>query len=194
MSTNRDDKSARFEETAIPFLSAVHGMARRLARNAEDGRELAQETYLRAYRTFDNFRPGTNCKAWLLTILYSVFVNRYRKAQREPKTVSMEEFEERVQRPFEAAEPAPAAPRPGAAPEWSDRAVEEAFTALPESFREVVLLVDVEELSYEEAAAALVCPVGTVRSRLFRARKLLQVSLRDHAQRAGYGEGERKRE
>jgi RNA polymerase sigma-70 factor (ECF subfamily) len=189
MSTNPNDKRTRFEETAIPFLAAVHGMARRLTRNAEDARELAQETYLRAYRTFENFRPGTNCKAWLLTILYSVFVNRYRKARREPRTVSVEELEERFQATAEA-ETAPE--RAGAPPQWNDREVEEAFGLLPNDFRAVVLLVDVEELSYEEAAAALDCPIGTVRSRLFRARKLLAAALKDYARRAGYGKGERK--
>jgi RNA polymerase sigma-70 factor (ECF subfamily) len=191
MSSNPDDKRRRFEETALPFLPAVHGFARRLSRHAEDARELAQETFLRAYRTFDNFRPGTNCRAWLFTILYSVFVNRYRKKQREPKTVSVDELEERFASSVAAVEPPHFASQAGGAVEWSDREVEEAFEALPESFREVVLMVDVGELSYEEAAAALGCPVGTVRSRLFRARKLLYAALTDYARRAGYGTPER---
>jgi RNA polymerase sigma-70 factor (ECF subfamily) len=191
MSTDRDDKRQRFEETAIPFLSAVHGMARRLTRNAEDAKELAQETFLRAYRTFENFRPGTNCKAWLFTILYSIFINRYHKARREPKTVSVNDLEERF---HAATEGTAEGSRVGAAPEWSDRDVEEAFGRLSEDFRAVVLMVDVEELSYEETAAALGCPVGTVRSRLFRARKLLHAALQDYARRAGYGKGERNRQ
>jgi RNA polymerase sigma-70 factor, ECF subfamily len=191
MSTDRDDKRRRFEETAIPFLSAVHGMARRLSRNAEDAKELAQETFLRAYRTFENFRPGTNCKAWLFTILYSVFINRYHKARREPNTVSVDDLEERF---HAAAEGTEEGSRAGAAPAWSDRDVEEAFGQLSEDFRAVVLMVDVEELSYEEAAAALGCPVGTIRSRLFRARKLLHTALQDYARRAGYGNGERNRQ
>jgi len=191
MSTDRDDKRRRFEETAIPLLSAVHGMARRLTRNAEDAKELAQETFLRAYRTFENFRPGTNCKAWLFTILYSVFINRYHKARREPKTVSVDDLEERF---HAATEGTKESSRAGAAPAWSDRDVEEAFGRLSEDFRAVVLMVDVEELSYEETAAALGCPVGTVRSRLFRARKLLHTALQDYARRAGYGNGKRNRQ
>jgi RNA polymerase sigma-70 factor (ECF subfamily) len=180
-----EEKSSRFEATALPFLPAVYNAACRLARNAEEARDLAQETYLRAYRTFENFRPGTNCKAWLLTILYSIFVNRYRKKQREPKTVPLEELEERF--PCAAAEE-PVTPQQtaGSPPQWTNREVEEAFRELPESFRAVVLLVDVEELSYEEAAAALGVPVGTVRSRLSRARRQLSGALGEHARRAGY--------
>lgn len=183
MSDAHIDRRERFERTALPFLGAVHGTARRLTRSAEDARELAQETYLRAFRTFESFRPGTNCKAWLLTILYSIFVNRYHKAKRTPKTVSLDGLEERLAAAPESAERASPAGRP---PEWSDAEVEAAFERLPEDFRTVVLMVDVEELTYEEAAEALSCPVGTVRSRLFRARKLLAAALEDHARRAGY--------
>jgi RNA polymerase sigma-70 factor (ECF subfamily) len=181
MSDARIEKRDRFERTALPFLAAVYGMARRLTRSEEDARELSQETFLRAFRTFENFRPGTNCKAWLLTILHSIFVNRYRKAKRAPITVSLEGLEERLAAP-EFMEAAPA----GKPPEWSDAEVEAAFVRLPVDFRAVVLMVDVEELTYEEAAAALSCPVGTVRSRLFRARKLLAAALEEHARRAGY--------
>jgi RNA polymerase sigma-70 factor, ECF subfamily len=175
------EKRERFERTALPFLAAVYGMARRLTRSEEDASELSQETFLRAFRTFENFRPGTNCKAWLLTILHSIFVNRYRKAKRAPITVPLEGLEERLAGP-ESIEPGAA----GKPPEWSDAEVEAAFARLPVDFRSVVLMVDVEELTYEETAAALSCPVGTVRSRLFRARKLLAAALEEHARRAGY--------
>jgi RNA polymerase sigma-70 factor, ECF subfamily len=180
MSETASEKRERFEKTALPFLPAVHGAARRLTGSAEDARELAQETFLRAFRTFEGFRPGTNCKAWLLTILYSIFVNLYHKAKRTPRTVSIEGLEERLAAPPEMAV------RPGQPPQWSDAEVEAAFARLPEGFQAILLLVDVEELTYEEAAVALSCPVGTVRSRLFRARKLLAAALEDHARRAGY--------
>ncbi len=183
MSETASEKRERFEKTALPFLPTVHGAARRFTRNSEDARELAQETFLRAFRTFEGFRPGTNCKAWLLTILYSIFVNRYHKAKRTPTTVPLDELEERLAAAPEPAEPAALAGRP---PSWSDAEVEAAFARLPEGFQTVVLLVDVEELTYEEAAAALSVPVGTVRSRLFRGRKLLAAALEDHARRAGY--------
>ncbi len=106
MSETASEKRERFEKTALPFLPAVHGAARRLTRNSEDARELAQETFLRAFRTFAGFRPGTNCKAWLLTILYSIFVNRYHKEKRAPRTVSLEGLEERLAAPPEPAGPA----------------------------------------------------------------------------------------
>src|SRR5687768_14921285 len=89
------DKRGRFEATAMPFMRAVYNTALRLSHRPEDASDLAQETFLRAYRTFDGFTAGTNCKAWLFTILYSVFVNRYRKEQRSPTGISIEALEER---------------------------------------------------------------------------------------------------
>jgi RNA polymerase sigma-70 factor (ECF subfamily) len=182
------ERRARFEAAALPHLKAAYNMALRLTRQTEDARDVVQETYLRAYRTFDNFRLGTNCKAWLFTILYSIFVNRYRKEQREPATLSVDELEEKFHRSLAAPERTESGAT-GRPPEWTDRMVEVAFDELPESFREVVLLVDVEELTYDEAAAALGCPIGTVRSRLSRARKALHVALEQYARRAGYLKG-----
>jgi RNA polymerase sigma-70 factor (ECF subfamily) len=180
------DRRARFEATALPYLRALHCAAVHLSHRSEDARDLVQETFLRAYRTFDGFTLGTNCKAWLLTILYSIFVNRYRKAQREPQVVPLEDLEERLEGLMVGSGPEQAhvdwkgGPLPGG-PE-----VERALASLPEPYRDALLLVDVQELTYEEAAAALSCPVGTVRSRLFRARKLLFVALLDYARRTGY--------
>lgn len=181
------DRRRRFEDTALPWMGAIYGTALRLTGRPEDARDLVQETYLRAYRTADNFRPGTNAKAWLSTILYSIFVNRYRKRQREPKMVSLEEMETRF---WEISTP-PAQKEAGLAgdgraPSWTEREVERAVAELPESFRTAVLLVDVEEFSYEETAAVMDCPVGTVRSRLSRARKMLFVALEQYARRTGY--------
>jgi len=167
-----------FEKAALPLLPAAYRFARRLAGSDADAMDLVQEAYLRAFRTRDAFTPGTNARAWLFQILYSVFVNTYRSSRREPTVVSLDT-------PDELA--APAADDPAAdslrcsAPE-----VEAAFGALPEPYRSAVALVDLEELSYEEAAAALSCPVGTLRSRLFRGRRQLAASLRDYALRSGY--------
>lgn len=183
--SDAQDRRARFESTAVPLMKLLYGFALRLTRSGENAKDLVQETSLRAYRTFDNFRPGTNCKAWLFTILYSIFVNRYRKEQREPATISVEELEEKFHRSLAAPERTESG-APGRPPEWTDQEVEAAFDELPESFRAVVLLVDVEELTYEEAAAALGCPIGTVRSRLSRARKVLFVTLEEYARRSGY--------
>jgi RNA polymerase sigma-70 factor (ECF subfamily) len=117
--------------------------------------------------------------------MYSVFVNKYRKEQREPESVSVAELEEKFHRSL-------------AAPEWDPylaqnigvmaTEVDQALNKLPESFRLAVLLVDVEEMSYEEAADILNCPMGTLRSRLFRARKLLFLELQPYAQKKGYGQ------
>ena len=180
-----ENRRAQFEATALPFMRSIYNSALCLTRRPEDASDLVQETYLRAYRTFPNFTPGTNCKAWLFTIMYSVFVNRYRKEQREPESVSIEELEEKFHRSLAAAE-------------WDPNLIQEmhvmanevdqALKRLPESFRFAVLLVDVEEMSYEEAAAVLNCPIGTLRSRLFRARKLLFLELQPYARRKGYGQ------
>lgn len=167
-------------------MREVYNAARRLSWDDDAAADLVQETYLRAFRTFDSFRPGTNCRAWLFTILYSVHINRWRKAKRELDPMPVEEIEERYSRWVEA----PGVEDPLAdvtvwGMDWS-RDVEAALASLPETFRSAVLLVDVHELSYEEAAAALDCPVGTVRSRLFRARRLLAAALQEHARRLGF--------
>ncbi len=179
MSTPR----AQFEAIALPFTKPLYNTAMHLTHRAEDASDLVQETYLRAYRTFHNFTPGTNCKAWLFTILYSVFVNRYRKEQREPESVSLDELEEKFREFLVAGE---WDPQRAVDLREVGAEVDQALNRLPEAFRSAVLLVDVEELSYEEAAAILNCPVGTVRSRLFRARKLLFLELQQYAQKKGY--------
>jgi RNA polymerase sigma-70 factor (ECF subfamily) len=181
------EKRARFESVALPFMASLYTTALRLSGNAQDAADLVQETYLRAYRTFENFRPGTNCRAWLFTILRSVHINRGLKARRETGTLSVDQLEGRFQQFL--ATPAAAESELDAIEAWGARwapEVEKALRALPEIFREPVLLVDVEGLSYDEAAAALGCPVGTVRSRLFRARRLLFAALREYARQTGH--------
>jgi RNA polymerase sigma-70 factor (ECF subfamily) len=174
---------------ALPLMRGVYNFALRLTRRPEDARDLVQETYLRAYRTFGNFRPGTNGKAWLFTILYSVFVNKYRKQQREPAMVSVEELVDELPAASRAGD-SPPFPVAAGSLTWAEPEVGAALRRLPENFRFAVLLVDVDELSYEEAASVLGCPVGTLRSRLFRARKFLSAELREYARRAGYGDSE----
>jgi RNA polymerase sigma-70 factor (ECF subfamily) len=172
-------------------LSAVYHSARRLARREDEARDLVQDTMLRAYRAFDGFTPGTNARAWLLTILYSVFVNQYRRTAREPAQVSIEELEARHAHELAAAEVELPDPFGGT---WSEAAVEAAVAELPEAFRLTVLLVDVDDLSYEEAAKVLGCEIGTVRSRLFRARRLLAASLTDFARQRGLVRGKAESE
>ncbi len=176
----------RFERTALPYLDQLYRVAARLS-GRDEARDLVQETVLRAFRTFDSFRPGTDCKAWLLTILYSVFINRYRRRRREPELLPEAELESEFHRRI-----SPGTPEQElrmlrqAAMEDRSPEVRGALDRLPESFRSAILLVDVEELSYEEAASVMGCPVGTLRSRLFRGRKALFVALSEYASRAGY--------
>lgn len=181
-------KRAAFEAAALPFMRALYNTALRLTREPQDAADLVQETFLRAYRTFENFVPGTNCKAWLFTILYSIFVNQYHEARRRPRMESVEALEGRSHQ-FAHAPDDPASDITtveGWGWRWSPE-VERALAQLPEDFRAPLLLVDIEGLSYEEAASVLGCAVGTVGSRLFRGRKLLFAMLREYAHQAGYG-------
>jgi len=176
-----------FEREALPHLRQVWAAAVRFCRDPIEAEDLVQETYLRAYRTFDSYRLGTNCRAWLLTILYSVFVNRYRRSRREPEAqdpATLESLAERERAPADWERPLLDAATAG---RWgTGETVEAALGELSEEFREAVLLVDVEELTYEEAAGVLGCPVGTVRSRLFRGRRLLARALGEYARASGY--------
>jgi RNA polymerase sigma-70 factor (ECF subfamily) len=179
-----EERRRQFEAVALPFMQALYNTALRLTSDAEDAADSVQETYLRAFRTFDNFRPGTNAKAWLFTILYSVVINRRKKARREVGPLPVEELEARY-RQFVEAQDADASELDLEVGQWP-REVESALRALPEAFRDAVLLVDVQELTYEEAAVVLGCPMGTVQSRVFRGRRMLFGALRDYARRAGY--------
>jgi RNA polymerase sigma-70 factor (ECF subfamily) len=173
--------AAAFEAEARPHLERLQRVARRLANGREDAADLLQETLLRAFRTWSSFRAGTDSRAWLFTILYSVFSNRWQQRRRRPLEVSLQALEERFEREL-------------AAPDWDDplarleagrhgagEAIDAALAELPPEFAATVVLVDVEELTYEEAAQVLSCPIGTVRSRLARGRRLLAALLRDYA-------------
>lgn len=184
---NHETSTAQFEAVALPFMGALYTKALSLTGRPEDAADIVQETYLRACRTFGNFVEGTNAKAWLFTILYSIFINKYRKNQRDPQIVSIEEWEETYHQ--ELTDPtwdedfAGLLESEGA---WQGPEISEALGKLPEEFRAAVLLVDVEQLTYEEAAGVMNCPVGTLRSRLFRARRVLFVALRNYARTKGF--------
>ncbi len=175
----RDERRAQFEQLAMPHARSLYRTAVRSTGRAEDAHDIVQETYLRAYRTFDGFETGTNARAWLFTILYSILANRWRADRTATVEVGVDDLDARFAAALDGAggdaEQA-LLTRLESAPE-----VHRALAALPEAYRAVVLLVDVEELSYEEASAALACPVGTVRSRLARGRRLLFTALSDYA-------------
>jgi RNA polymerase sigma-70 factor (ECF subfamily) len=182
------DLKARFEGTALPLMHHVYTAAYYLTRNRAEAEDLLQETYLRAFRFFHRFAVGTNVKAWLLTILYNVLRNRYRHRMTEQRSVDFAPVAEAYER-ITAAFAAGGGFEDAFFHQFVDGEIERALLNLPHEYRAVVLLVDVHELSYLEAAAALGCPVGTVRSRLSRARRLLQVSLHDYARARGLVSG-----
>lgn len=179
------DRRRQFEEQALPHLDAIYTMAMRLARNADDANDLLQETMLRAYRFFHQFEPGTNCRAWMLTILFNNFRNGYRHNSREQPAATTEDFEHRLEAESLRADARDRNPEAILSASGIDRRVEQALEALPEEFRTALLLVDVEELGYQEVSAVLDIPLGTVKSRVSRGRSMLREALRDYAREQG---------
>jgi RNA polymerase sigma-70 factor (ECF subfamily) len=158
---NRDE---RFESEVLPHLRSLFGAAYRMTGNAHDAEDLVQETFLRAHRAFDRFEPGSNARGWLHTILQRVRTDVFRRTKRRPQTVEL------------VGEGPPAPPAQDALASGRED-LERALRALPEAFREAVVLRDVQELSYAEIAAAVGIPVGTVMSRIHRGRALLRDAL-----------------
>jgi len=176
-----------FDREALPHLDHLYTVAMHLAHNRNDAEDLVQETMLRALRFFEQFTPGTNCRAWLLTILYNVFRNRYRQsANAERVTTTEEEFEDRVEQMGLRADAPANDPQTAVLDRLMESEVQAALDSLPEDFRIVLLMVDIQELRYEEAAAVLDIPLGTVRSRISRARGMLKKALEGFARARGY--------
>lgn len=176
---------ARFEREVLPHLDSVYAMALRLARNPDDANDLLQETILRAFRFFHQFTPGTNCRAWVLTILFNNFRNGYRKAAREQTSISEEEFSNQLDAESMAADQSQSDPQSLAFTNVMEPEVQSALDSIPEEFRSTMLLVDVNELSYEEVSAVLSIPVGTVKSRVSRGRALMRQALIEFARGKG---------
>src|SRR5271154_5559669 len=175
------DRRKRFEDEALPHLDALYTMALRLARNPDDANDLLQETVLRAYRFFHQFESGTNCRAWMLTILF----NNFRNGSREQPASSAEEFDRKVEGESLRVDPAGSNPEALLSGQGMEGEVETALAALSEEFREALLLVDVEELSYQEVSGVLNVPIGTVKSRVSRGRAMLRDALAGFARERG---------
>jgi RNA polymerase sigma-70 factor (ECF subfamily) len=181
----RAKKQARreeFEREALVHLDLLFNTALRMTGNVQDAEDLVQETFLRAYKFFDKFKKGTNCKAWLFKIMKNNFINRFRKKAREPSTVSFDQIE--------GAQGVEGQPAGGASADFElspdlDELVEDdikhALESLPLEFQMAVILSDISGFTYKEIAEIMGTPIGTVRSRLSRARGVLQEKLRDLA-------------
>ena len=177
-----DTKRRRFEREAMEHMNALFGHALRLTRNNEQAEDLVQDTLLKAYRNYESFKEGTNAKAWLIRILTNTYINGYRRKQVAQRALTQHGggfLNDRVSGSLgkNGAK--------GMTDAVMDRFIREelvgAVNELPENFRDVVILADVEELSYREIADALEIPIGTVMSRLHRGRRLLRDSLSEFA-------------
>lgn len=182
------DLKSRFTEEAMPLLDQLYGGALRMTRNPQDAEDLVQETYLKAYKAFDSFKPGTNLKAWLYRIMTNTYINNYRKKQRRPLVTSADEVTDSQlytssshdSTGLESAEVEALKSMPNSQ-------ISDALNALNEDYRMVVYYADVEGLSYKEIADIMDIPMGTVMSRLHRGRKQLREMLKDVAHERGIG-------
>jgi len=177
--------TAEFEQAALPEISHLYKSALCLTRSKTEAEDLVQETYLRAFRFFDKFQPGTNCRAWLLTILRNLFIYRYQQKKREPEIVDLERIDQLYKSMVEQGEKERDNPENQLISRLMGGEIEKALRELSEEFRMAIMLVDIEELSYEQAAKLMECPIGTVRSRISRGRRMLQVALRGYALERG---------
>lgn len=186
-----EERESFFEHEVMQHLDALYRTAMRMTRNAQDAEDLVQETMLRAYRFLDRFQPGTNLRAWLFKILTNTYINRYRKAASEPRVDSLDDAEELSLYRYLDSE---AASRGGSVEaqvldRFAENDIKTAIEALPSQYRITVLLADVEGFSYNDIAEITNVKKGTVMSRLFRGRRLLQKALVDQARSAGFAGG-----
>lgn len=177
-----------FEEEALPLLDQMYGAALGMTRHPTDAEDLVQDTYAKAYQNFHQYKPGTNIKAWLYRILTNTYINNYRKKQRRPQQADSDGVED--WQLVETAGHHPEGLRSAesvALDRMPNETIRAAFDTLPDEYRIVVYMADVENFAYKEIASILDIPQGTVMSRLHRGRKMLKEELRDYAAARGIG-------
>lgn len=187
-------KSARddiFEKELLPNIDSLHTFAYHLSFNEDDAKDLVQETFMKAYKALDSYEPGTNAKAWLFKILKNAYINQYRKRIRRPITVDYEDYigyqELEEQDNFDFFDL-----RIEIFDNLMGDEVTFAVNSLPADFRAVILLCDIEGFTYDEISKIIDVPIGTVRSRLHRARNMLKEKLATYAQKMGYKDKRQK--
>jgi len=186
------ERSARFERDALPYLDQLYGAALRMTRNAADAEDVVQEAYAKAFAAFHQFKPGTNLKAWLYRILTNTYINSYRKKQRQPQEGFGEDIEDwQLARAEQHTSTGLRSAEMDALDRMPDSVVTDAMAQLSPDFRMAVYLADVEGFSYKEIAEIMGTPIGTVMSRLNRARGQLRGLLAEHAASVGIGQGAR---
>ena len=179
-----------FDSQVMPYLDSLYNTAYRMTRSSEDAEDLVQETYFKAYKYYDKFEEGTNLKAWLFKILKNTFINNYRRKKLEPRSVDFAEIEDSFERIVRRDNNDQTVdPESEFFTGVLDDDVRKALESLPYDYRMVVILADLEDFSYKEVAEILDCPVGTVMSRLYRGRKLLEKALLKYARQHGYIRG-----
>jgi RNA polymerase sigma-70 factor (ECF subfamily) len=180
---NKERYERIFEEEFMPQIDALYTFAYHLTYNEEDANDLVQETYMKAYRFIDKYKEGTNAKAWLFKILKNAFINQYRRKSKQPTKVDYEDIAGYQEGDDDTSY---ADLREEMFQSMMGDEVTNAINALPVDFRVVILLCDIEGFTYEEISKILDIPIGTVRSRLHRARNMLKDKLRTYARSLGY--------
>ena len=188
MELSTSQKYKLFEIEFYPLMDSLYNFAYRLTFNEDDAKDLVQETYLKAYRFINHYQKGTNAKAWLFRILKNSFINNYRKESKEPDKVDYEEIK-KVNNSDEGGSQVYNNTFDLRAEMFQNLLGDEisnALNSLPVDFRVIILLADVEEFTYEEISKIIDIPIGTVRSRLHRARLLLKDKIKDYAATLGF--------
>jgi RNA polymerase sigma factor (sigma-70 family) len=179
------EKESIFNQEFMPHINSMYNFAYRLTLDSDDSKDLLQDTYLKAFRFIDSFQKGTNAKAWLFRILKNSFINDYRKKSKEPSKVDYQEVETYYNSEDVDRQITPDL-RVEALQDMIGDEISIALNSLDVDFRTVIILCDLEGFKYEEMAKILDIPIGTVRSRLHRARNLLKEKLSEYAKKMGY--------